>query len=77
MNVVIALAGIATATFLFGQILSAVLAPQDVYAPSGRRGYFCEFRPEAQLDIAYPIQAEIMAQTIAMQNNIGMLYLHQ
>jgi hypothetical protein len=52
------------------------LTPQEVFAPSGRRGYFCEFRPAEQLNAAYPLQAEIMAQTIAAQNGIGMLYLH-
>jgi hypothetical protein len=57
-------------------ILPALFPAQEVFAPTMRRGYFCEFRPEQQLQAAYPIQAEIMAQTIAAQNGIGMLYLH-
>ena len=76
LSVVIPVAAIATVTFMIGQFMSLVITPQEVYAPSGRRGYFCEFRPEQQLSAAYPIQAEIMAQTIAAQNGIGMLYMH-
>jgi hypothetical protein len=76
LSIVIPIAAIATAAVFVGQFMSLVLTPQEVYAPTGRRGYFCEFRPEAQLEAAYPVQAEIMAQTIAAQNGIGMLYMH-
>jgi hypothetical protein len=76
LNIVIPIAAIATVAFMIGQFAGTFLAPQEVYAPTSRRGYFCEFRPEAQLEAAYPVQAEIMAQTIAAQNGIGMLYQH-
>jgi hypothetical protein len=73
----LAIASIAVVGVLtIAAILPALFPPQEVYAPTTRRGYFCEFRPEAQLNGAYEVQAEIMAQTIAAQNGIGLLYQH-
>ena len=67
---------IGVVTILFGQFLGVVLAPQEAFAPSGRRGFFCEFRPEAQLDIAYPAQMNVMQQVALNAGENPLMLIH-
>ena len=61
---------------VIGQTASIMLMPNEVYAPTTRRGFMCEYRPEAQLSMAYPTQSAIMQQVALKAGETPMMLIH-
>lgn len=64
MNTILTIGLVLGLTIITTASLSTILF-QEVYAPSARRGFYCEFRPTAMTDSWMPYTQPIIEQVAA------------